>query len=170
VRNALDPPRPRRQVRQSAVPARTRLDFWLDVVILVGFTVAYSFGFTGIALHEWWSLALALVLLVHVTLHWDWVIRTTRRMFTRRGRDRFVWLVNLLLLISMTLCMTSGVLISAVALPAIGVHPAGNDFWTGMHDTSASITLLLVPVHAALRWRWIVSVGRRLAGAVSAAR
>jgi len=170
VRNALDPPRPRRQVRQSAVPARTRLDFWLDVVILVGFTVAYSFTFTGLTLHEWWSLLLALILIAHLSLHWDWVVRTTRRMVTRRGRDRLVWLVNLLLLITMTLCVTSGVLISMAALPSVGLHPAGNDFWTGMHDTCASITLLLVPVHAALRWRWIVSVGRRLAGAGRAAR
>jgi Domain of unknown function (DUF4405) len=168
--DTADPPALRLQVRQSVAPARTRLDFWLDAVILVGFTVAYSFGFTGLTVHEWWSLALALVLLVHLTLHWDWVIRTTRRMFTGRGRDRFVWLVNLLLLTSMTLCVTSGVLISAVALPSIGLHPAGNDFWTGMHGTCASITLLLVPVHAALRWRWIVSVGRRLAGARGGAR
>jgi Domain of unknown function (DUF4405) len=148
--------------RRAAVPARTRGDFWLDAAILVGFTLAYSFGFTGLALHEWLGLGLGLVLLVHLTLHWDWVIRTTRRMFTRRGRDRFIWLVNLLLLTAMTLCVASGILISSVALPALGLHPAGNDFWDGMHTSTATFTVVLVPVHAALRWRWIVSVARRL--------
>ena len=41
------------------------------------------------------------------------MIRTTRKLFSRGGRERFVWLVNLLLLLSMTLCITSGILISA---------------------------------------------------------
>jgi hypothetical protein len=35
-------------------------------------------------------------------------------------------------------------------------------FWGQMHSITATLTLALVPVHAALRWRWIVSVGKRL--------
>jgi HAMP domain-containing protein len=90
--------------------AHTRLDFWLDALILVAFTLAYSLGFTGIATHEWLGIGLGAVLLVHLTLHWDWVIRTTRKLLRRDGRERFVWLVNLLLLLSMTLCIASGIL------------------------------------------------------------
>jgi hypothetical protein len=98
------------------VLARTRLDFWLDAVALVAFTLAYSLGFTGIAAHEWLGIGLGIVLLVHITLHWDWVIRTTRKLLSPDGRERFVWLVNVLLLVSMTLCIASGILISEVAL------------------------------------------------------
>ena len=39
--------------------ARTRLDFWLDALLLVAFTLAYSLGFTGIATHEWLGMGLA---------------------------------------------------------------------------------------------------------------
>ena len=154
------PTRTPRRIRR--VMPRTKLDFWLDAVILAGFTVAFSFGFTGPEIHEWWGLALGLVLLVHLTLHWDWVVRTTRKVFTRRGRDRAIWIVNLLLLVSMTLCVASGVLISTVALPALGLGVRPNDFWTSLHSQTADLTLLLVPVHAALRWRWIASVARQL--------
>jgi hypothetical protein len=143
--------------------ARARLDFWLDAVLLVGFTLAYSLGFTGIALHEWIGLGLGLSLLVHLTLHWDWVLRTTRKLAGRHGRDRGIWLVNLALLITMTLCIASGIAISRVALPAIGISVPGGDFWSQMHSTTARLTLILVPVHAALRWRWIVAVARHLA-------
>lgn len=162
----LDVTRPRRSgpaLRGPTVPTRAVLDLVLDASILIGFTVAYSVGFTGLVLHEWWGLALALALLVHLALHGDWVVRTTRRLFTRRGRERLVWLVNLVLLTAMTLCIASGVLISVAALPALGLHPAGNEFWRGMHSSTATLTLFLVPVHAALRWRWIVSVARRVA-------
>jgi len=143
--------------------ARTRLDFWLDGLLLVGYTFAYSLGFTGIAIHEWLGIGLGVVLLVHLTLHWDWVIRTTRKLFRRAGRERFVWLVNLLLLLSMTLCIGSGILISEVALPGLGITLPARSFWRQMHGTTATLTLILVPVHAALRWRWVVGVARRFA-------
>lgn len=145
------------------VLAQTRLDFWLDALLLVAYTLAYSLGFTGIAIHEWLGIGLGVVLVVHLTLHWDWVVRTTRKLLRRGGRERFVWLVNLLLLVSMTLCVASGILISEVALPELGIHVPASFFWRQMHGTTATLTLILVPIHAALRWRWIVGMARRFA-------
>jgi hypothetical protein len=144
------------------VLARTRLDFWLDAALLVAYTLAYSLGFTGLAVHEWLGLGLGLALLVHLTLHWDWVVRTSRRLVGRNGRDRVIWLVNLALLITMTLCVASGIAISRVALWSLGLSVPGGAFWSQMHSTTATLTLILVPVHAALRWRWVVAVARRL--------
>jgi hypothetical protein len=152
----------RSRVSRWQLPGRIRLDFWLDAIILVSYVLAYSYGFTGDAIHEWLGLALGLVLLVHLTLHWDWVIRTTRKLLGRRGNDRVIWLVNLALLLAMTLCIASGVVISRVALPGLGFFLASSLFWNRLHILTAEITLGLVPVHAALRWRWIVGVGRRL--------
>lgn len=149
--------------RRRRILARSRLDFWLDAVLLVAYTLAYSLGFTGIATHEWLGIGLGVVLLVHLTLHWDWVIRTTRKLFSPDGRERFVWLVNLLLLVSMTLCIASGILISEVALPELGITLRASSFWRQMHDTTATLTLILVPIHAALDWRWIAGVARRFA-------
>ena len=102
------PSKPSRHSRHSKpsrrrILARTRLDFALDAAILAGYVMAYSFGFTGLAIHEWLGIGLGLVLLVHLTLHWDWVIRTTKRLLRRGGRDRLIWLVNLALIIAMTL-------------------------------------------------------------------
>jgi hypothetical protein len=145
------------------VLARTRLDFWLDALLLVAYTLAYSLGFTGIAIHEWLGIGLGVALLVHLTLHWDWVVRTTRKLLRPAGRERFIWLVNLLLLVSMTLCIASGILISEVALPQLGITLRGSSFWSQVHDTTSALTLILVPVHAALRWRWIAGVARRFA-------
>jgi hypothetical protein len=144
------------------VPARTRLDFWFDGVLLAAYTLAYSLGFTGVAVHEWLGLGIGLALLLHLTLHWDWVVRTTGRLLRRDGRDRVIWLVNLALLFAMTLCVLSGVMISRVALYQLGISVPGGPFWQSLHDTTAKLTLGLVPVHVALRWRWILSVGRRL--------
>ena len=148
--------------RRRRIAARTRLDFWLDALLLLGYTLAYSYGFTGIAIHEWLGIGLGLALLIHLTLHWDWVIRTTRRLLRPRGPDKVIWLVNLALLVAMTLCVASGILISSVALPYLGIYPLAGPFWTRLHILTAEVTLGLVPVHVALRWRWIVRVGRKL--------
>ena len=145
------------------VLARSRLDFWLDAAALVAYTLAYSLGFTGITDHEWIGIGLGVILLVHLTLHWDWVIRTTAKLLRREGRERFIWVINLLLLVCMTLCIASGILISEVALPQLGITPPVSSFWRQMHNTTATLTLILVPIHAALRWRWIVGVARRFA-------
>ena len=129
----------------------------------MAYTFAQSLGFTRIAFHEWLGIGLGVVLLVHLTLHWDWVVRTTRKLLRPGGRERFVWLVNLLLLLSMTLCIASGILISEVALPGLGITLPASSFWRQMRGTTATLTLILVPIHAALRWRWIVAVARRIA-------
>jgi hypothetical protein len=155
-------PGPPVTVSRRRILARTRLDFWLDALLLVAYTLAYSLGFTGLATHEWLGIGLGVALLVHLTLHWDWVIRTTRKLLRRDGRERLIWAVNLLLLVTMTLCVASGILISEVALPELGITVPLSSFWRQVHDTTATLTLILVPVHAALRWRWIAGVARRL--------
>jgi hypothetical protein len=42
--------------------------------------------------------------------------------------------------------------------------PLDGPFWDRMHTLTAEVTLGLVPVHVALRWRWIAGVGRRVLG------
>jgi hypothetical protein len=148
--------------RRRQVASRTRLDFWFDATLLVGYTLAYSYGFTGIGIHEWLGIALGLALMFHLTLHWDWVIRTTKKLLNPRGPDKLIWAVNLLLMLAMVMCVVSGIVISRVALPSLGIYLQFGPSWQRLHVVTAEITLGLVPIHVALRWRWIVRVARRL--------
>lgn len=151
--------------RRMKVPRRTQFDFWLDLVMLVAFTFDYSFRFTGLAIHEWIGLFFVVSLPVHLTQHWDWVVRTSKRLLGRRpGRETLRWAVDFALLPTMTLCVASGVLISRRALPTLGLHPSPDGFWTGLHTTSADVTVALVALHVALSWRWALSIVRRLTG------
>jgi len=153
---------PARTPRRKVL-ARTKADFWLDAALLVAFALDYSFRFTGLSLHEWIGIALGVALVVHVTLHWDWVVRTATRLFASyAGREKLRWLLDLALIVAMTLCIGSGILISRSALPAVGIDTVRDPFWTGLHTTTADLCVLLVGLHVALSWRWIVAVGRRL--------
>lgn len=125
--------------RRARVAARTRLDFWFDAAILAGYSVAYSYGWTGVVIHEWLGIGLGIALLLHLTLHWDWVVRTTKRLFNPRGHDKLIWLVNiLLLLLAMTLCVASGIAISRVALPELGLYTLQSPFWFRLHVPARS--------------------------------
>jgi hypothetical protein len=104
--------------RRGRVAARTRLDFWFDAVILVGYTVAYSYGWTGVVIHEWLGIGLGIALLLHLTLHWDWVVRTTRRLFSPRGHDKLIWAVNLALLLRNNAFLEAAVIAAVVILDA----------------------------------------------------
>lgn len=151
--------------QRRGVPGRTRLDFFLDVFLFVAFTFDYSFQFTGLSIHEWIGVSLAVALPVHLTLHWDWVLRTARRLSGKiAGRERIRWTLDFALLGTMTLCIGSGILISRSALPALGLTATTDPFWTGLHTTTADFTVALVALHVALSWRWILTVGRRLLG------
>ena len=148
--------------RRRRIAARTKLDFWFDVVLLVGFTLAYSYGFTGIGDPR---------MAGHRAGRRPAAARDPalglghphdRKLLSPRGPDKVIWLVNLALLVAMTFCVASGILISRVALPSLGINPLSGPFWEQFHFRTADVTLALVPVHVALRWRWIAGVGRRL--------
>ena len=152
-------------VRRRSLPRATRLDFWVDAAIALAWVLDDSFRFTGLTVHEWIGVALAPALLVHLALHWDWVVRTTRRLAgTFPARERVRWAVDLCLLIAMVLCVASGILVSRSAMPAIGWKPLAGPFWNGLHGTAAALTVVLLAVHLGLNWRWITSVSRRLFG------
>src|ERR1700728_4779086 len=113
--------------RRAHVAGRTKLDFWFDAIILLAYTVAYSYGFTGVVIHEWLGIGIGIALLLHLTL-----------------------------------CVASGIAISRVALPELGITTLQTPFWFRLHVLTAEVTVGLVPVHVALRWRWIAGVGRRM--------
>ncbi|GAA3319756.1 hypothetical protein GCM10020331_027960 [Ectobacillus funiculus] len=76
-----------------------------------------------------------------------------------RGKTRFGYLLNLLLLITMTFNMVSGIIISRVVFPNINI---GNEMWFKVTHISVSfLTLILVAVHVGLHWQWVIQVWKK---------
>lgn len=143
---------------KKTAPSQTKTKLWLDVLIFIAFLVTMDPHSSGIAIHEWLSLAMIAALTVHLLLSWDWIVEISSR-FLRKvgGQNRINYILNWLLFIDGTLIMVSGIMISEVALPVIGIQLPAGFAWRRLHDMSANIGLLLLGLHTALHWSWIVT-------------
>lgn len=154
---------------------RTMVNLAVDIGIFVAFLAATAPRLTGLAIHEWLSLAFGAAILTHLLLHWSWIVGVTRRFFGKVAWSaRLNYVLNTLLFIAMTTVIVTGILISEVALPFIGISLERDRLWGSLHRLASDATVLLIGLHVALHWRWIVNATRRLfsrrAGAQPAAQ
>lgn len=143
-----------------------KTNFLLDAGIFTAFLVALEPEVTGLEIHEWLSVALAGTLIVHLLLHWDWVIGVAKTFFRKLIHvSRLKFVVDTLLLVAMVTVMVSGLMISRTVLPALGLSLPENDTWRGLHTLSADVVLWLAALHFALNWKWVVSMFKRYVAA-----
>lgn len=149
--------------QRRGVPRRTRFDFWLDLVLFLAFTIDFNLEFTGLAVHEWLGAMFGISLVVHLVSHWDWVMKTTRKVLGAHPiKERIKWAVDLLLMVLMAWTVASGIIISAHLLPALGFTGSKDSFFRNLHSVAADISVVAVGIHIALSWSWVMSVGRRV--------
>lgn len=141
---------------------QTKTKLWVDILIFIAFLIAMEPHSSGLAIHEWLTLAMLAAMIVHLLLSWDWIVETTRRFFGKLGpQNRINYILNWLLFIDGTLLMISGILISEVALPSLGIQLPTGFAWRQLHDISANFALILLGLHTALHWSWILNAFNR---------
>lgn len=144
-------------------PNRNRTNLLIDIAIFLAALVAMAPKFSGVAIHEWLSIALGAAIVTHLLLHWQWIVEVTQRLFRgAQASARVNYLLNALLFVDMTVIIFTGLMISRVALPLIGIRTGESGVWHGLHTQSANAFLLLLGLHIALHWSWIVNTVKRL--------
>lgn len=140
------------------------INFGVDIVILIAFFIAYNEHLTGGSVHEWFSLALGLMLLVHLLLHWRWVVNVTAKLLSKLpAMTRIGYVLNVLLLLDFGAILYSGLKMSREVVPALGGSASEGRTWHGLHGMTANVAILLVLLHIAVHWKWIVDMVRRRA-------
>ncbi|MCB9423218.1 MAG: DUF4405 domain-containing protein [Ardenticatenaceae bacterium] len=142
--------------------SRTKINFLIDLTIFVAFLVAMDPRLTGIAIHEWLSIAFGAAIIVHLLLHWQWLAATTKRFLGKvAGQARLNYILNALFFIDMTLIIFTGVMISESALPSLGIRFQPNFFWRWLHTFSADMGVYILGLHVALHWKWLWNAFKR---------
>lgn len=142
--------------------SKTTLNLLLDIGLLLILFLVYEVKATGEAIHEWLGVAIALVMIVHILLHWQWVVTITRRFFAKlKAEPRFQYILNIGIFIGFTTIIFTGLMISRSVLPLIGLQGSNSQFWKWLHFQSADVTFVLAALHIALHWQWIVNAIKR---------
>ena len=144
-------------------PNRNRLNMIVDSAIFLAFLVAMAPRLSGMAIHEWLGISFGAAIITHLLLHWQWIVEITKRLFGKAQMSvRINYILNALLFIDITTIIFSGLMISKVALPALGIELAAAGSWRMLHTTSANLFLALTGLHIALHWQWIANMLKRL--------
>lgn len=134
--------------------------------------------FSWIEIHNWISVALFAIILLHIILHWNWVVATTKRIFNHiQSRSIKVLELYGAAVTLFTLCvfnLLSGLVLWLV-LPRGAedydrmVNGAGRTFlglqrnvWLDLHAWVAVTIVAIITIHLILNWSWVVGVSRKL--------
>ena len=130
----------------------------VDVGTFAAFLIATAPRFSGIAIHEWLSIALAATLIVHLLLNWAWIVSITRRLFSKalEHKKRVNYVLNALLFIDFVVIMATGIVISEVALPQLGIQIPRAMAWRGIHGLASDAGVIILGLHLGLHWQWLV--------------
>lgn len=141
---------------------RTKTKFVLDILIFIAFLIAMEPRSSGITIHEWLATSLIAVLVVHLLLSWDWITQITRRIVGKiNTQSRLNYILNWSLFIDGTIIMLSGFMISESLIPYLGIQLPGNFAWRGLHELSTNLFIVLLGLHTALHWGWVVDTFKR---------
>lgn len=137
-------------------------NWWIDAVLMVGYLFCFYVEFTGVAGHEWLSVGLTILTLVHLWLHWDWVKAITLRFFKgTNAKSRWYYVIDLLIVLGFIVILETGLIISTWFNLAIENYLV----WLDLHIYSSFVTLGLLVVKVGLHWRWVVNTTRKIFGA-----
>jgi hypothetical protein len=134
-------------------------NWFLDVLILVGFLVAFFLNLTGLVIHQCLGVALALLIIVHFINHWSWIKNVIARFFGKTSnRSRFYAVIDGLLLFGMVMILETGLVISTW----FNLDLVDYQVWRDLHVYSSISTLVLAVVKIGLHWRWVVRTAEKI--------
>jgi hypothetical protein len=140
--------------------------YLMDICLLVGFILLCLPNITGILLHEWLSLLFIIPFVIHLLLHWDWIISLPKQLISNfkafKGQARFNLLWDLIFYFAMLIVILSGFLISEAILPQFGIQLTIQPFWAEIHDVFSNLLMPMLGIHLAMHWKWIKSLSVKI--------
>jgi Domain of unknown function (DUF4405) len=136
---------------------RFKVMLCIDILLIVIFILLFSPLMTGLALHELLGIIFFLPVITHLLFSWPWIKQSAKRFVNDAGwRNRFNYILNAGLFILIVLMIVSGLVISQVALPFLGIKTINDVAWRALHNGASNVAVIAVSLHIAINWQRIV--------------
>ncbi len=153
--------KPKRQKSWKDDLGKTR--YVMDVWLLIGFVLVCAPKATGITLHEWLSFVFIAPLVIHLLLHWEWMVTLPKKFMSNfSGQSKFNAIWDVLFYLAMVMVTLSGFLISRAMLPQLGMSIEATRFWSEIHHSLGNILMPMLGIHLAMHWKWIKSMTNKM--------
>lgn len=144
------------------------------------------FRYTWIEIHNWASVVLAVIVIIHILFHWSWIVGITKKISSyfknhaRRALELYGAALMLFILFVFD-CLSGLVLWLVLPRGAGDYYPmlsgSGRTFlglqrivWVDLHAWIAVTIVSIIIVHLVLNWSWVAGVSKKIfRGAVKAA-
>ncbi|MFN8413903.1 MAG: DUF4405 domain-containing protein [Anaerolineales bacterium] len=134
----------------------------LDLGTFITLLIVSAPHATGDTIHEWLALALGGAIIVHLLLNWNWIVEISVRLFTKAAKNSWAnYFLNWGLFLSGIMVMLSGLMISKTVVPLFGITLPQNMSWKEIHSLSTNIIMVLMGLHVAMHWNWIVNMFKK---------
>jgi len=135
--------------------------FALDCILFVCLVLLLAPRLTGLPVHEWLGICVVVPTTVHLLLASGWIANAVGLFGAAKLRTRINFFLNLALLTFLALEVLSGVIISRVVLPRVGLMIVEDRAWRSLHNHTLNFLVLMLGVHLALNWTWLIGAVKR---------
>ncbi len=124
-------------------------------------------------LHIWGGLAMILIAMAHIALHWKWISGMVKRTWNELSgkcgcmnpRGRWNLILNLVVGISFSLTAISGIYLLFVPGGRNALDPAllfSRTTWDLIHTWAGVVFIDAAILHFVIHWRWVSNVTRKI--------
>ena len=136
--------------------------FVLDIIMTIIIVSLMDVVFTGIKLHELLGIGVFFLFIIHKFFNWDWIKGVTKNLLSKKIKTKIkvMYAVDILLVLSVTFIIISGILISQELFPSLNADNI--TLWSNLHHFAAYFSLILISVHIGLHWEMIMFGFRKM--------
>jgi len=120
-------------------------------------------------LHTWGGIAMIVAAIIHLTIHWQWVMSMVRRTWKEltgqcgcmNARGRWNLILNILVAASFVLTAVSGVYFLFIPAGRWAADPMllfSRTTWDLIHTWAGAALIIAAVIHFAIHWRWVTKV------------
>jgi hypothetical protein len=120
-------------------------------------------------LHTWGGVAMILAAVIHLALHWSWVVSMARRTWNEltgkcgcmNSRGRWNLIINTVVAVSFIFTALSGIYFLFVPSGGRAADPMilfNRTTWELLHTWSAIVLIATAVIHFVIHWKWVTKV------------